>query len=355
VALCLIYVMLTKLLGWIVLRARADTSKDIEILVLRHQLAVVRRRTPRPRMRWTDRAVIAALTRLLPVRRRFGLFVTPSTILRWHRQLVARRWTIQHARPGRPAIPAGLRALVVRLATDNPTWGYRRIHGELAGLGYQIGASTVWKILNGVGIEPAPRRAGPSWTEFLRAQAHAILACDLLHLDTIGLRRLYVFFVIEHATRRVHILGVTAHPTGAWLIQQARNLCMDFDDAGRRFRFLIRDRDTKFTAAFDAVFTAVDARIIRTPVGAPRANAIAERFVGSLRRELLDRILITNERHAAAVLRQYEHHYNNHRPHRALGQAAPLRPLPHRTTTEIPNVRRRDRLGGLIHEYQQVA
>jgi putative transposase len=167
----------------------------------------------------------------------------------------------------------------------------------------------VWKILNAVGIDPAPRRAGPSWTEFLRAHAHAILACDLLHLDTIGLRRLYVLFVIEHATRRVHILGVTAHPTGAWLIQQTRNLCMDFDDAGRRFRFLIRDRDTKFTAAFDAVFIAVDARIIRTPVPAPRATAIAERFVGTLRRELLDRILITNERHAAAVLCQYQHHY----------------------------------------------
>jgi len=347
--------MLTKLLGWIVLRARADTTKEIEILVLRHQLAVLRRRTPRPRIRWTDRAVIAALTRLLPVRRRFGLFVTPSTILRWHRQLVTRRWTTQPARPGRPGIPAGLRGLVVRLATDNPTWGYRRIHGELAGLGYQIGASTVWKILDGVGIDPAPRRAGPSWTEFLRAQAHAILACDLLHVDTVGLRRLYVFFVIEHATRRVHILGVTAHPTGAWLTQQARNLCMDLDDAGRRFRFLIRDRDTKFTTAFDAVFTAVDARIIRTPALAPRANAIAERFVGSLRRELLDRILIINERHAATVLRQYEHHYNDHRPHRALGQAAPLRPLPQRTTTDTHNVRRRGRLGGLIHEYQQVA
>jgi len=355
VALCLIYVMLTKLLGWIVLRARADTTKEIEILVLRHQLAVLRRRTPRPRIRWTDRAVIAALTRLLPVRRRFGLFVTPSTILRWHRQLVTRRWTTQPARPGRPGIPAGLRGLVVRLATDNPTWGYRRIHGELAGLGYQIGASTVWKILDGVGIDPAPRRAGPSWTEFLRAQAHAILACDLLHVDTVGLRRLYVFFVIEHATRRAHILGVTAHPTGAWLTQQARNLCMDLDDAGRRFRFLIRDRDTKFTTAFDAVFTAVDARIIRTPALAPRANAIAERFVGSLRRELLDRILIINERHAATVLRQYEHHYNDHRPHRALGQAAPLRPLPQRTTTDTHNVRRRGRLGGLIHEYQQVA
>jgi len=169
------------------------------------------------------------------------------------------------------------------------------------------------------------------------------------------MHRLYVFFVIEHATRRAHILGVTAHPTGAWLTQQARNLGMALDDAGHRFRFLIRDRDAKFTAAFDAVFTAMDGRIIRTPVRAPRANAIAERFVGSIRRELLDRILITNRRHTAAVLAEYAHHYNDHRPHRSLSQAAPLRPLPERTRTEINNVQRRDRLGGLLHEYQQVA
>ena len=224
-ALRLIYQMFTKLLGWIVLHTRSDATKDIEILVLRHQLAVLQRRTPRPRMSWTDRAL--------------------------------------------------------------------------------IGASTVWNILHTAGIDPATRRAGPSWTEFLQAQAHAILACDLLHVDTITLRRLYAFFVIEHATRRVHILGVTAHPTGAWLTQQARNLLMDLDDAGRRFRFLIRDRDAKFTAAFDAVFTAIDVRIIKTPVRAPRANAIAERFVGTVRRELLDRILIINQRHAAAVLREY--------------------------------------------------
>jgi hypothetical protein len=233
--------------------------------------------------------------------------------------------------------------------------GVPAAHGELAGLGYRIGASTVSKILHNAGIDPSTRRAGPSWTEFLRAQSHAILACDFFHLDTITLRRLYAFFVIEHATRRVHILGVTAHPTGAWLTQQARNLLMDLDDVGSRFQFLIRDRDAKFTAAFDAVFTAADISIIKTPVRAPRANAIAEGFVGCVRHELLDRTLIINQRHAATVLDEYQHHYNSHRPHRALGQAAPLRPLPQPTTSATTGVRPHDRLGGLLHEYQQVA
>ena len=347
-ALQLIYLMFSKLLSWMVLRTRSDTTKEIEILVLRHQLAVLQRRTPRPRINWPDRAFIAALTRLLPPRRQVGLLVTPATILRWHQRLVSRHWTTQPARSGRPAIPAGLRALA-------PTWGYRRVHGELTGLGYQIGASTIWNILHNAGIDPSPRRSGPTWTEFLRAQAHGILACDLFHLDTITLHRLYAFFVIEHATRRVHILGVTAHPTGAWLTQLARNLAMDLDVAGRRFRFLIRDHDAKFTAAFDAVFTAINVTIVKSPVRAPRANAIAARFVGTIRRELLDRILIINQRHATALLRQYQLHYNGHRPHRTLSQAAPLRPLPRRTTTEIHNILRRDRIGGLLHEYQQVA
>jgi putative transposase len=250
-ALTLIYRMFATLVSWMVLRGRPGRAKEIEILVLRHQLAILQGRTLRPRLRWTDRAVIAVLTRLLPRRRRLGLFITPC-----HDHALAssaRRELLEHpARPARSAShSAGVRRLVVRLATENPSWGYRRIHGELAGLGYEIGASTVWKILNAVGIDPAPQRTGPTWAQFLQAQADGILACDLFHLDTITLHRLYAFFVIEHATRRVHILGVTAHPTGEWLTQQARNLLMDLDDAGRRFRFLIRDRDAKFTTAFD--------------------------------------------------------------------------------------------------------
>jgi hypothetical protein len=229
------------------------------------------------------------------------------------------------------------------------------VHGGLAGLGYQIGASTIWKILTAAGIDPSPQRSGPTWPQFLRSQAHAILACNLFRIDTITLTRLYAFFVVEHATRHVHILGVTAHPTAAWLIQLARNLTMDLDDAGTTVRFLIRDRDAKFTPMFDAVFTGAGIQVIETPARAPRANAIAERFIGSIRRELLDRILIINQRHAASASATYEDHFNHHRPHRALAQAAPLRALPKRRQTDTSHVHRNDRLGGLLHEYQQVA
>ncbi len=213
----------------------------------------------------------------------------------------------------------------------------------------------MWSILKRAGIDPAPRRDGPSWRQFLAAQAQGIVATDLFCVDTLLLQRLYVLFLVEQATRRVHLLGVTANPSGAWMAQQARNLLMDLGDRAAQFRFLIRDCDSKFTGVFDTVFASEGIRILRTPVRAPRANAIAERWIGTLRRELLDRMLIVNRRHLEHVLGEYVAHFNHHRPHRALHQAAPLRPLPPPESSFSLRLRRRDRLGGLIHEYAQVA
>jgi transposase InsO family protein len=259
-------------------------AKEVEILLLRHEVAVLRRHNPRPKLTWIHRALLSALSRLLPTQLRQLRLVSPRTLLRWHSRIVARHWT--HPRqPGRPPTSPPIQALVLRMARENPTWGYRRIQGELVGLGHQVAASTVWKILKGAGLDPAPRRSGPTWRQFLTAQARAIIAVDFAHVDTIFLRRLYVLLVIEHGRRRVHLAGITAHPTGTWVAQQARNLLMDLGDRADRFQFLIRDRDSKFTAAFDAVFAGADVRIVRTPVRAPRANAIAERFIGTLRRE----------------------------------------------------------------------
>jgi hypothetical protein len=349
-----VYLIFCQLSAGIGLLARSEASKTAEILVLRHQLSILRRQIARPRLSWADRALISALARLLPQAPRRNLFVTPGTLLRWHGDLITRRWTTKRRRSGHPPTSPPLRKVILRLATENPGWGYRRITGELAGMGRQIGASTVWIILKRAGIDPSPRRLGPTWSEFLRAQASGILACDFFCCDTVLLTRLYCFVVMEHATRRVHILGVTAHPTGDWVSQQARNLLMDLGDRVEQFKFVIRDRDSKFTSMFDAVFASEGIQIIKTPIQAPRANAIMERWIGSLRREVLDRMLLINARHLMRVLAEYETHFNTHRPHRALGHAAPLRALPQPTTTEI-KITRRDRLGGMIHEYTQVA
>ncbi len=351
------YLVVLRVFGWLALLARSDRAKDAEILILRHQVAVLQRQVKNPRLSWADRAVLAALARLLPRSqlRQLRLIISPRTLLRWHADLVRRHWAHPRHAPGRPRTAQAVRALVLEMARDNPGWGYRRIHGELVGLGHKLAPLTVWQILKDLGIDPAPRRSGETWRAFLDAHAKTILATDFFHVDTVFLRRLYVLFFIEHRARRVHMAGITAHPTVEWVAQQARNLLMDLGDRADGVKFLIRDRDAKFTAVFDAVFAAAGVRIIRAPVRAPRANAIAERWVGSARRECLDRILITGERHLRVVLGEYADHYNSHRPHRSLRQEPPARRAHPPVEMTDMRVLCRDRLCGLIHEYAQVA
>ena len=355
-----VFLLITRTATWLRLSRREETWRIAEILLLRHQLAVLQRRQPcRPNLNWADRALLATLLGAIPKARRHGLrlLVTPDTILRWHRNIVRRRWAARSMRgkTGRPATRRDIRALVLRLARENPGWGYRRIHGELAGLGVKIAASTVWEILKKAGIDPAPRRLAPTWPQFLRSQAEAILACDFFTADLLDGTQAYVLAVIEQATRRIRILGVTLHPTGEWTAQQARNLIMDLGEQAHRARFMIRDRSSDFTAAFNAVLADAGIRTVLCNVQTPRMNAIAERWIGGCRRELLDRTLIWNHNQLRRILRQYETHHNQHRPHRSLGAAAPLKPLPPPVILGQYRVRRQTRVGGTINEYRLVA
>jgi transposase InsO family protein len=308
----LAYLSVTNAFALLRLLPMSDRDKDVEIVVLRHQITVLEHQLGKAQLRLSpvDRAFLAALLHRLPatVLRQVQLPVRPETVLRWHRDLLARRHAVKSRpkRPGRPRTVRSIRLLVLRLARENPTWGYRRIHGELLVLGIKVAASTVWQILKDAGVDPVSDRTSTTWADFLRSQAEALLACDFFEVSTLSGTRLYVLAVIEHSSRQIRVLGATAHPTAAWLSQAAKNLVMDLDDAGNSVRFLILDRDGKFPALFDAVLADADIQVVLSGVRIPRMNAIMERWIKTSRHELLDRTLIWNHQHVLHVLRKYE-------------------------------------------------
>ncbi|WP_261566358.1 integrase core domain-containing protein [Frankia gtarii] len=351
----LLYLIFVRVRGWLVLLGRSSASKDIELLVLRHEVAVLRRTQPKPRWDWADRAVLAALIRLLPTTLRAHRLVTPGTVLRWHRRLITKKWTYPQ-RTGRPPVGPEIAALIERLAAENTTWGYQRIQGELLKLGHRVSASTIRRVLQSLGLPPAPQRqTDMTWRQFLRTQASTMLAVDFFHVDcAVTLQRLYCFFVLEVDTRYVHVLGVTAHPDGPWTTQQIRNLVMDLGDRAVDFRFLVRDRAGQFTASFDTVLADAGITTLKTPPRTPRANAYAERFIRTVRTEATDRMMIFGERHPRTVLTEYTAHYNGRRPHRSRDLQPPRPDHPVADLTH-ERIKRRPILRGLINEYERTA
>lgn len=328
-----------------------DRDREVEILVLRHQVKVLHRKAGRPKLRRLDKAFLAATARMLP-RERWGAFVVrPQTLVRWHRELVRRKWTYRAKRAGRPPIAPEIRELILRMAKDNPRWGCVRIQGELRGLWIRVGATTIRTLLRSEGLGPAPGRSEPNWSGFLRQQAHGVLACDFFTVETLFLQTLYVLFFIEVGSRRVHVMGATRHPHSAWVTQQARNLAFELDDRVAPAHILVRDRDSKFTGSFDEVFRTEGTRVVLTPIRAPKANAFAERWVRTVRSELFDQTLVQGRRHLDRLLGTYVGHYNAHRPHRGLDLAAPDPPRSDPAPPRLREIHRCDLLDGLIHEY----
>jgi putative transposase len=348
-----IYGCLRFVVGLLVLRLDGDDDRDVELLLLRQELSILRRTVKKPRLKPADRMILAALATRLPRQALGGLLVRPETVLGWHRALVHRRWSAFGRRrgPGRPRIDEGCRQLIQRLARENPRWGYMRIRGELLKLGYGVSATSIRNLMRTLGNPTSPRRSRLSWREFLRAQASAILATDYFTVDTWNMRRLYVLFFMELGTRRILWFGVTEHPNQDWVSQQARNLSWELQEQGSQAKFLICDNDKKFPFAFEHVLAGQGVRVIRTPLQAPKANAHAERWVGSARRECFDWMIIWGRRHAERVLEEYVDHYNRERPHRAL-QLNPPNGQVHGVSAN-GEIICRERLGGLLREYSR--
>jgi putative transposase len=355
VLFALVYLLLRHVVRLIAGSSNDRMNTEVELLVVRHQLMVLKRQVGRPQLRRRDRLFMAAISRVLPRTRWSSFLVSPQTLLRWHRELVRRKWTFpRRSAGGRPPIPGEVQDLILRMGRENPRWGCIRIRGELAKLGIRVSATKIRTLLRANGLGPAPRRNGPTWSEFLRSQAKGILAFDFFTVETITFRTMYVLFAVHLHSRRVHVLGVTRTPDSAWVTQQARNLAVGERLEG--IRFVIRDRDSKFSDPFDEVFRSEGVRILKTPIRAPRANAFAERWVRTVRTECLDWMLIFGRRHLARVLRAYVIHYNLARPHPGLDLRTP-EPRPDRAPrpTRRPRVRTHRVLGGLIREYELAA